>query len=56
MNKGEDITVVNTYTHNMRATWYMKQILTAIKGEIYSNTNFNTSIISMGGSSRQKNQ
>ena len=42
----EDITIVNTYTPNIGAPKYIKQILTNIKGEIDSNTiivgNFNT--------------
>ena len=42
----EDITIVNIYAPNIRATQYIRQILTAIKGEINSNTiivwDFNT--------------
>ena len=42
----EDITIVNIYAHNIGAPQYIRQILTAIKGEIDSNTiivgDFNT--------------
>ena len=42
----EDITIVNTYVPNIGAPQYIRQMLTAIKGEIDSNTNivgdFNT--------------
>ena len=34
----EDITILNIYAPNMRAPQYIRQILTAIKGEIDSNT------------------
>ena len=34
----EDITTVNTYAPNIGAPQYIRQILTAIKGEIDSNT------------------
>ena len=34
----EDITIVNIYSPNIRAPQYIRQILTAIKGEIDSNT------------------
>ena len=54
----EDITIVNMYTPNMGAPRYIRQILTAIKGKIDSNTiilgNFNTPLSSMDISSRQK--
>ena len=47
----EDITIVNIYTPNIGAPQYMRQILTAIKGEIDSNTiivgDFNTSLSPM---------
>ena len=33
----EDITIVNIYVHNIRAPQYIRQMLTAIKGEINSN-------------------
>ena len=42
----EDITSVNIYAPNIGAPQYKRQMLTAIKGEIHSNTiivgNFNT--------------
>ena len=42
----EDITIVNIYAPNIGAPQYIRQMLTAIKGEIDSNTitveNFNT--------------
>ena len=42
----EDITIVNIYAPNIGAPQYIRQILTAIKGEINSNTiivgDFNT--------------
>lgn len=53
----EDITIVNIYVFNIGASKYIKQILTYIKGEIDNNTvvgNFNTLLISMNMSSRQK--
>ena len=54
----EDITIVNIYAPNTEAPQYIKQTLTDIKGEIDSNTvmvgNFNTLLISMVRSSRQK--
>ena len=34
----EDITIVNIYAPNIGAPQYIRQILTAIKGEIDSNT------------------
>ena len=34
----EDITIVNIYAPNIRALQYIRQMLTAIKGEIDSNT------------------
>ena len=34
----EDITIINIYAPNIRAPQYIRQILTAIKGEIDSNT------------------
>ena len=47
----EDITIVNIYAHNIGAPPYIKQILTAIKGEIDSNTiivgDFNTPLSSL---------
>ena len=54
----ENITIVNIYAPNIGAPQYIKQMLTAIKGEINSNTiiagDFITSIIPMDRSSRHK--
>ena len=36
--QGEDITVINTYAPNIGAPQYIRQLLTAIKEEIDSNT------------------
>ena len=45
-NKEEDTTVVNIYVPNIGAPQYIRQMLTALKGEIDSNTiivgDFNT--------------
>ena len=53
----EDITIVNIYASNIGAPQYM-QMLTAIKGEIDSNTiiigDFNTPLSSMDTSSKMK--
>ena len=50
--------IVNTYTPNIGALQYIRQMLTAIKGEIDSNTirvgYFNTPLKPMDRSSRQK--
>ena len=47
----EDITVINIYPHNTGAPQYIRQLLTAIKEEIDSNTlivgDFNTSLTPM---------
>ena len=47
----EDITIVNIYAPNIGASQYIRQILTAIKGEIDSNTiivgDFNTPLSPM---------
>ena len=52
----EDITIVNMYAHNIGTPQYIRQILTAIKGEVNSNTiivgNFNTPLSSKDRSSR----
>ena len=57
-NQEEDITIVNIYAPNIGAPQYIRQILTAIKGEIDGNTiivgDFNTPFSSMDRSSRQK--
>ena len=54
----EDITIVNIYAPNIGAPQYIRQILTAIKGEIDSNTiivgDFNTPLSPMDRSSKMK--
>ena len=54
----EDITIINIYVLNIGAPKYIRQILTAIKGEIDSNTiivgDFKKPVSSMERSSRQK--
>ena len=54
----EDTTIVNIYAHNIGALQYIRQMLTAIKWEIDSNTiivgDFNTPPTQMNRSSRQK--
>ena len=54
----EDITIVNIYAPNRGEHLYIRIILTAIKGEINSNTiivvDFNTPLTGMDRSSRQK--
>ena len=54
----EDITVVNISAPNIGATQYIRQMLTAIKGEIDSNTttvgDFNTPLSSKDRSSKMK--
>ena len=54
----EDMTIVNIYAPNIRAPQYIRQMLTAIKGEVNSNTiivgDFNTPLTSMDRASRQK--
>ena len=62
MTKGtiqeEDITIVNIYAANIGAPQYIRQMLTAIKGEIDSNTiivgDFNTPLSPMNRSSKTK--
>ena len=53
----EDITIVNIYVPNIGAHEYIRQMLTAIKGEINSNTiiveDFNTPLTPMDRSSRR---
>ena len=34
----EDVTIVNVYASNIEAPQYIRQTLTGIRGEIYSNT------------------
>ena len=54
----EDITIINIYAPNIRTPQYIRQMLTAIKEEINSNTkivgDFNTSLTPMERSSKQK--
>ena len=54
----EDITIINTYAHNIGAPQYIRQMLTEIKGEIDTNTiivgDFNTSLSPMDRSSKMK--
>ena len=54
----EDMTIVNIYASNIGAPQYIKQILTAIKGEIDSNTiiigDFNIPLSPMDRSSKMK--
>ena len=54
----EDITIVNIYTPNKGAPQYIRQLLTALKEEIDSNTiivgDFSTSLTPMDRSSKQK--
>ena len=54
----EDITIVNIYAHNIGAPQNIRQMLTAIKGEIDSNTvilgDFNTPLSPMDRSSKLK--
>ena len=54
----ENITIINIYAPNIGAPQYIRQLLTAIKEEINSNTiivgEFNTSFTPMDRSSKQK--
>ena len=54
----EHITIVNIYAPNIGAPWYIRQLITAIKGEIDSNTivvgDFNTPLSPMDTSSKMK--
>ena len=54
----EDLTIVNIYAHNIGTPQYIRQILTAIKGEINSNTiivgDYNTPLSPMDRSSKMK--
>ena len=54
----EDITIVNIYATSIEAPQYIRQMLTAIKGEINSNTiivgDFNTPLTPMDRSPKQK--
>ena len=53
----EDITIINIYARNIGVPRYIRQMPTAMKEEINSNTvivgDFNTSLTAMDGSSRQ---
>ena len=57
-NQEEDITIVNIYAPNTGAPQYIRQMLTAIKGEINTNTiivgDFNTPLSPMDRSSKMK--
>ena len=54
----EDITIINIYAPNIGAPQYIKQLLTAIKEKIDSNTiivgDFNTSVTPVDRPSKQK--
>ena len=54
----EDITIVNIYAPNIGAPQHIRQMLTAIKGEINSNTklvgDFNTPLSPMDTSTKMK--
>ena len=54
----EDITIVHIYAPNIGEPQYIRQTLTDLKGEIYSNTkivgDFNTPLQPMDRSSKQK--
>ena len=54
----EEVAIVNTYAPNMKASKYIKQILTDIKEEIDSSTvivgSFHAPLTSIDTSSRQK--
>ena len=54
----EDITIINIHAPNIGAPQYIRQLLTAIKEEIDSNTitvgDFNTSLTPMDRSSKMK--
>ena len=54
----EDITIINIYAPNTGAPQYIRQLLTALKEEIDSNTiivgDFNTSLTPMDRSSRKR--
>ena len=56
----EDVTIVNIYAPNIGAPQYIRQILTAIKGEINSNTirvgDFNSPRSTMDRSSKMKDR
>ena len=53
----EEVTIVNIHALNTRAPQYIRQLLTALKGEINNNTimegDFKTTLTEMDRSSRQ---
>ena len=53
----EDITTINIYAPNIGALQYVRQMLTSMKGEIYSHTiiveHFNTPFTPMDRSTKQ---
>ena len=57
-NQEEDVTIVNIYAPNIGEPQYIRQMLTTIKGEIYSNTiivrDFNTPFSTMDRSTKIK--
>ena len=57
-SQDEDITIVNIYAPNTGEPQYLRQMLTGVKGEIFSNTiiagDFNTPHTSMDRPSRHK--
>ena len=56
--QGEDTTIINIYAPNIGALQYIRQMLTAIKGEINNNTiivgDCNTPLTAMDRPSRQE--
>ena len=54
----EDVTIINIYVPNIGAPWYVRQMLTSMKGEINNNTiivgDFNTPLTPMDRSTKQK--
>ena len=53
----EDITIINIYAPNIGALWYVRQMLTSMKGEINNNTiivDFNIPLTPMDRSTKQK--
>ena len=56
----EDITAINIYAPNIGAPQYIRQMLTATKGEIHSNTiivgDFNTPLSPTDRSSKNENK
>ena len=54
----EDITIINMYAPNIGASQYVRQVLTSMKGEIYSSTiivgDFNTALTPMDRSTKHK--